>query len=216
MRERAPSGNDTPRLRCLEGKPAPAEVVHDWQRFVALPERVLQGLWEILGPSLGAVNAALEQRAEAFCRLYDVPPADLKASLRVCRFLLTRATSLDLAAEQVAEDVAALSGQRTDAAAWLAARYEAAREIVRRGLVEEAILAHGKVLAGLDWRVDRIEGSDRSVNLASPVVVVTLRLREGDRDERTTFYVTPEALGGIKDAWARIERQLAASTGGAR
>ncbi|KYG04974.1 hypothetical protein BE21_43615 [Sorangium cellulosum] len=205
---RAPAPPEA-RLRCLDGQPAPADVVRDWRRLLDLPDKARQGLWEILAPSLaGAVDAAMEKRAEAFCRLYDLSAPDLQASLRVCRFVLSRASSLDLAATDVAADVAALSGDDARGVVVLS-WYEAAKAVIRRGILEESIFDHGKVLVGLDWRVDRIAGSDRGVHLDAPLAVLTLRLRDGGRDERTTIYVAPPALGQIKEACDRIERMIA-------
>ncbi|WP_437715850.1 hypothetical protein WMF45_05170 [Sorangium sp. So ce448] len=200
------------RLRCLDGQPAPADVVRDWKRFLELPDKARQNLWEILAPSLaGSVDAAMERRAEAFCRLYDLAAPELQASLRVCRFVLSRAGSLDLPAADVAEDIAALSGGDARGGVAVLSWYEAAKAVVRRGILEESIFDHGKVLVGLDWRVDRIAGSDRGVHLDAPLAVLTLRLRDGGRDERTTIYVAPQALGQIKEACDRIERMIAGS-----
>jgi hypothetical protein len=202
----------SPRLHCLGGEPAPAEVVRDWSRLLALPERARQGLWEILAPSLsGGVDATMERRAESFCHLFELPAPDLQASLRVCRFLFTRAGALDLGVHPFSEDLAALSGGDPPAGAIVLSWYEAAKSLVRRGILEKSVLDHGRVLVGLDWRVDRIAGSDRGVHFDAPVALMTLRLREGGGEERTTIYVLPEVLGQIKEAVSRIERLVAAS-----
>lgn len=198
-----------PALSCLAGAAAPAEVLQDWSRLEALPPRALDGLWDLLGPSLAGVDPGLERKAEAFCRLYDIPPDDLRASLRVCRFVLLRAGSVSLPAERVAQDVRSLArGESSPAAQMLISRYDSAKEIVRQGLVEQALLDHGKVLTGVDVRVDRISGSDRAAGLDQPVVLLTLRTREGDRNERTTVYMTPEAFSRIKEAWSRVDALL--------
>lgn len=203
------------RLHCMGGQAAPAEVLSDWQRLSVLPERARQSLWELVEASLGQVDPALERRAEAFCQLYGVPGPDLQSSLRVCRFLLSRAAAINMPAPQMAEDLAALSqGQRPEVAALFLAHYEGAKAIVRRGLIERMILDHGKVLSGLDWRVDKIAASDRGVGMEAPVLVLTLRLRDGDREERSTFYMTPEAFLELKKAWAGIELVLSAGSRG--
>lgn len=198
------------RLRCLGGEPAPAEIVRDFRRFSALPDKARQGLWEILGPSLAsAADAAMEKRAEAFGRLFEVETADLQASLRVCRHLLTRAGSLDMSASDLAEDLAALSAGDGRGAAAILSWYEAAKGLVRRAILEESIFDHGRVLVGLDWRVDRIDGSDRGLRLDAPIALVTLRVRDGGREERTTMYVVPGVIGQLREACDRMERMIA-------
>jgi hypothetical protein len=213
MSEPAGTNGGGLRLHCMAGQPAPAEVVSDFQRLSALPDKARQSLWELVEASLANVDPALERRAEAFCQLYGVPGADVQASLRVCRFLLGRAAALDLPIAKMVEDLAGLSGgQRPETAALILANYEGAKAVVRRGLVERMILDHGKVLTGLDWRVDKIAASARGVGQEAPVVLLTLRLRDGDREERSTFYLTPEAFAQMKNAWTGIEAVLSATT----
>lgn len=183
--------------------------MRDWARFVALPERPRQALWELLGPSLGGVDAEMERRAEAFCRLYGVAPVDLKSTLRVCRFLLTRAAACDLSGEHLAEDTVSLGPGDGQSAATLISGYGAVRGLLRRAVAEEAMFEHGKVLVGLDWRVDRMIASGQAPGLDFPVALFTMRLREGGRDERVTFYVAPEAVAQLKEACGRAERALA-------
>ena len=204
------------RLSCLSGDPAPAEVARDWARLLSLPERARQSLWDVLGPALAkAPVAELDERATAFCRLYGVAPADLEAGLRVCRFLLSRAASLDVPTGQLADDVAALSGGQRDAVPVLLAGYEAVKGSLRREIVEETILDHGKVLVGIDWRVDSLVASDRGAQLDAPVALLTLRLREAGREEKLTAYVVPEAIGQLQQALAKVERVIAAAQKGA-
>lgn len=200
-------------LHCLGGQPAPQEVVSDFQRLSGLPEKARHSLWELVEASLANVDPALERRAEAFCQLYAVPTADVQASLRVCRFLIGRAAALDVPITKMAEDLALLShGERPEVAALLLAHYEAAKAVVRRGLVERMILDHGKVLVGLDWRVDKIAASGRGVGQETPVVLLTMRLRDGEREERNTFYLTPESFAQMKSVWTGIEAVLGATT----
>jgi len=201
--------SQSPRLSCLSGQPAPAEVVSDWQRLLSLPERARAGLWEILGPSLGGVDAEMERRAEAFCRLYELPPSDVKASLRVGRFLLTRAAAQNLPARALAEDLVALGAADGTIAGMLVGGYEAVREGLRRSMAEEALFEHGSVLVGLDWRVDRMVASDSRAELDMPLALMTLRTREGGKDKKTTFYAVPEVIRQIREACERIERALA-------
>jgi hypothetical protein len=203
------------RLHSLAGQPAPQAVLADWQRLTSLPERAQESLWELVEASLSQVDPVLERRAEAFCQLYGVVPTDLQASLRVCRLLLSRAASLNLTTPLLVEDLTVLSaGDLSRIALMIGERFQAAKAQVQRGLVERMILDHGKVLAGLDWRVDRIAAADRGVGLDSPVVLLTLRLRDGDREERNTFYLTPNAFRELKAAMKGIDTVLSATING--
>ncbi|NUP07438.1 MAG: hypothetical protein HOW73_15415 [Polyangiaceae bacterium] len=200
-------------LHCLAGQPAPPAVLSDWQRLTALPERAQPGLWELIESSLADVDPALERRAEAFCQLYGVAPADLQSSLRVCRLVLSRAAALNLSQRLVVEDLGALSnGAPPRIADTIASRYDAAKAVIQKGLVERMILDHGKVLTGLDWRVDRIAAADRGVGMETPVVLLTLQLRDGKREKRNTVYLTTDALRELKNALEGIERVLGAAT----
>ncbi|NUP12385.1 MAG: hypothetical protein HOW73_40590 [Polyangiaceae bacterium] len=205
-------------LHCLAGQPAPPAVLSDWQRLTALPERAQQGLWELVESSLADVDPALERRAEAFCQLYGIAPADLQASLRVCRLVLSRAAALNLAQRLIIEDLGALSrGAPPPIADTLGARYDAVKAVIQKGLVERMILDHGKILTGLDWRVDRIAAADRGVGMDTPVVLLTLHLRDGKREKRNTVYVTTDAVRELKSALEGIERVLgAAASNGAK
>lgn len=207
--------NKGPALHCLRGEGAPEEVVRDWAALHTLPPAAVDGLWELIGPSLSGVDPALERKAEAFCRLYDLGVDAVRSSLRVCRFVLMRASGAGLPLDQLAADLLALSnGEDTAAARMLVTRYEAARQLVRQSVLEQALLDHGKLLVGADVRVDRLAATDRSAGMDQPVILLTLRTREGDRNERTTMYLTPETFSRLKEAWTRIDAMLGGKTEG--
>ena len=202
------------KLLCLGGQVAPPEVLRDWKRFQALAPKAKQNIWEILTPSLPAApdQAEIEKRGEAFCSLYRVSAQELQASVRVCRFLLLQASSLDLSKEFIREDLERLSGENHEGVEVVLSGYEEAKTRMRREILESTLFDHGKVFTGLDWRVDTIAASDRGINLNSPVVLLTLRYREGHRqevrEEAMTLYVVPEALKQLRSVCERIESML--------
>lgn len=195
-------------LHCLQGGPPPAEVVSDWARFGALHPRALGALWDLVEASLATVDPALERRAEAFCQLYETPAEDLRASLRVCRYLLGRAASVDLSRDRFADDLRVLGGVSAGGELLLS-HFEAAKAKLRGALLEQAITTHGKVLAGVDVRVDRILGSDKVGALDAPVALLTLRLHEHEKPERVTFYATPDGVAHLREVLVRAEALLA-------
>jgi hypothetical protein len=126
--------------------------------------------------------------------------------VRACRFLLRRAAAEDLAWPSLAEDLAALVGA-DDAGALgdvLAPGYDTARAHVRSELVRRSLAAHGKLLESVDWRLDFVSTSSWGKNLRIPVVFLTLSYREGDRADRITLQLLPEALQTLKKLWDRI------------
>ncbi len=71
---------------------------------------------------------------------------------------------------------------------------------VRRQLLRGALIDHGNVLEGVDWRVDQVATSSRGGLLREPVGVITLRYRTGGKEERLTVQLVPEALHELQQA----------------
>jgi hypothetical protein len=72
--------------------------------------------------------------------------------------------------------------------------YEAAKVLVRHEIARAALADHGKVVERVDWRVDQVVTSNRGEKLGVPVAVVTLSYREGERRDRITLQLPPQAL----------------------
>ncbi|WP_438044825.1 COMM domain-containing protein [Sorangium sp. So ce128] len=194
-------------LRCLGGAPPPPELTVDLRRLLELPEGARQRLWEALGPSLAEpVPAAVERLLDAFCRRHEVASDALARVLKACRFLIREASKLDLDRAALAADIAALApGQDAEEIqAVLLAGYDQARALVRREIVRGALLDHGKLLTGIDWRIDTIATANRGAKIAAPVVVLTLSYQEGDLRSRITLQATPETLSELQRLCAQI------------
>ena len=65
--------------------------------------------------------------------------------------------------------------------------FDRAKAATREAFVKRAILAHGKVLTGAEWRIDLIRASDRGIGFEAPTVVLTLRHQEGNQEGATTL-----------------------------
>ncbi|WP_437519917.1 hypothetical protein WME79_25450 [Sorangium sp. So ce726] len=194
-------------LRCLGGAPPPPELAVDLRRLLELPEGARQRLWEALGPSLPEpVPAAVERLLDAFCRRHEVASDALARVLKACRFLIREASKVDLDRAALAADVAALApGQDAEEIqAVLLAGYDQARALVRREIVRGALLDHGKLLTGIDWRIDTIATANRGAKIAAPVVVLTLSYQEGDLRSRITLQATPETLSELQQLCAQL------------
>jgi len=191
-------------LHCLGGQPPPPEVRADLALLPRLPAPAQQQLYRVLGPCLGeAVPSSIEKAVEDFCRAFQIDDAALARALRASRFLLREAAARDLPAAAFIEDLARL-GQGEALAEILMPGYEAAKAMVRREILAAALADHGKVVERVDWRVDQVVTSNRGEKLQLPVAVVTLSYREGDRRDRITLQLPPEALRELSAMCQRL------------
>jgi hypothetical protein len=188
-----------PTLQALGGSPAPPGLAPDLAALLTLPEPAREHLWQILGPSLAdPVPAQVEADVERFCVTHDVDREQLGYTIRACRFLIREAASLDLPKDAFAADLAFLSSEAEAIGALLLPRFESAKAFVRREMLRNTIADHGKLLESVSYRVDAPSSSNRSKRLSGRVVSLTLGYREGDRRERVTLQVLPEALAELK------------------
>ena len=159
-------------LHTLGGQPAPAEIARDLALVLELPASARARFWEALGPCLvDPLPDTAEARLDAFCRAHQAPPEQLAPAIKACRFFLLRqAGARNLPRQRFAEDLAALC-PAPELAGLLLAGYDAAVAQVRRELLRGALLDHGNVLEGVDWRVDHVATSSRGGLLRAPVGV---------------------------------------------
>lgn len=205
MSDPKPSRPEGVSLKCLGGALAPPDMAPDLRRFAGLPQAAKRQLWHALGPSLAEpVPPDVERILDAFCARHGVPDDDLARVLKACRFLLRAAVRADLDAAAFGADVDALSGGSDEIRVVLLAGYDAAKALIRREIVKNTVLDHGKLLVGADWRLDRVVSSAHGSNIGAGVAVLTLRYREGDRQERLTLHVLPDALRELRDACDRL------------
>lgn len=210
MSEPDPASSPPPPLQLLGGQPAPPEISLGWKQLQQLPLKALANLWEVLLPVVaGAQGEAVQQQAEAFCRVYGVEEPHLQAVLRLGHFLVTRAAAGNLDTGRFASDLAALAGDDRTGVEVLAQGYEQAKQLARNQILEATLFDHGQVLVGLDWRVDTIVASDRGAELAMPVVTLTFRHRQRDDTRQTTLTVLPQLVTQLRQTCERLESMLA-------
>lgn len=194
------------KLHCLGGSGAPPGIAEDLARLPELPATARQSLWEALGPCLvDPLDQQVEELLSRFCRVHRADDDRVAAVIKACRFLLREACSLDLSRALFAEDLARLSGPDAELAAILLPGYDAAKAQIRAEILRGSLADHGKLLEGIDWRVDYLTTSSRGDKLRIPVALLTLRYREGKRKKRVTLQLLPDA---IKDLRAICDRML--------
>ena len=195
------------RLKCCQDRPAPHAVVEGWKQFLGFPEKAINNFWSILWPALmQPANPNNRQRIESFCGDYGLKENNVVAALRGCDFLMRQAAALDMDAAQFRQDLAALSEGDEQGGEVILSQYEGAKADLRKAIIQESLADHGKVLVGIDWRVDNVTASDRGANLNTTTVLLTLRYRDANRTERITLQLTPEGMKELKlfcDRFAR-------------
>lgn len=192
------------KLHCLGGSPVPAGVAEDLRGILALPTPVQERLWAVLGPSLpDPVPPSAGAEVARFCQAHGVREVDLAPSMRACRFLVRQAAAEDLSPALFLEDLMTLTGERR-IGDMLMAGYDAAKKLVRGEIVRRSLLDHGKLLEGVEWRLDSVLASGQGKNLHVPVVVMTLSYREGERSDRVTLQLLPETLQNLREMLERI------------
>jgi len=199
MTDKHPDDGPANRLHCFHGNPPPAPVVDGWRRFMLFPAAARQNFWRLLGPALlEPADSAHGQRIQAFGQEFALKQEDVVAALRSCDLLMRQACGLDLTAEQLQQDLSRLSAGPPEAANVLLAQYAAVKSELRKQIVQHTLADHGKLLVGIDWRLDQVTASQRGDQLNTQVIFLTLRYRQAERLERVTFQLTAEAMQHLK------------------
>ena len=197
------------RLRCLGGDAAPEDIVADAERANRLSDAAIADLWRVLEPCvLQPMTQALERELGAFCRHFELAEADLGHAIRIASFLLRRAAAVNLSADDFSEDLATVWPQAESLRALLVERYATMVAHLRDSLLAEALLKHGNVLAGLDWRVDRVVADSKAPRLDLPVALITMNYRNRDRSENITLQMTPNQLARAASVFSALAKQV--------
>ncbi|EYF08878.1 Hypothetical protein CAP_2739 [Chondromyces apiculatus DSM 436] len=199
------------RLHALGGEMAPPQIMADLRVVLELPARAKEHFWEALGPCLrDPLPPEMEAHLTRFCEAFGVPDADLGNAIRACRFLLREASLRDLSRGAFADDVARLSAGAAGAAGaeelsgLLLAGFEAAKKVVRGEVLAATLADHGKLVESIEWRTDMVSSSSRGDKIQIPVVWLTLGYREGERRDRISLQLTPEAVQSLKRVCERL------------
>lgn len=186
-------------LHALGGGHAPPGMAADLQKILLLPASARQCFWDALGPCLREpLSPEIEAQLDQFCGAHAIDKALLASAIKACRFLIRRAAAIDLSRALFAEDLDQLAGSAPELAALLLAGYEAGKAFVRREILRRALLDHGKLVEGVNWRVERLTTSDRGDKLDARVVSLTLRYREGEHNQRITLQMLPESIAELR------------------
>ncbi|HEY1694700.1 MAG TPA: hypothetical protein VGG39_21160 [Polyangiaceae bacterium] len=189
-------------LRAAPGIALAPGLAADFARLKTFSHAARKQLYRVLGPMLADPPPDVSAQVGAFCAEFGVSSDDLLRALSACRFLLRQAAAVDLSEEHLREDFARL-GDEGELAESLLPGYEVAVRLVRDELGRAALTDHGKVVERVDWRVDRVEDSNRADRLHLGVLVVTMTHREAGTRERITLHLGADAARELRAACDR-------------
>jgi hypothetical protein len=191
--------SDAPKLNCLGGQETPEEFVTGWKNFLAFPREAQNDFWEVVYQGLTVPSPeVIQQAGRQFCEKYTVDEADGALALQVCVQLISQGTALDLSQEQFRDDLMRLGNDDPVAAEFVASRYQQAKQVLRGALLGTVLADHGKVMTGLNWRVETVQAADRAANLNATVIHLSFQYQEGMEVGRVNLQLTPESLQAIK------------------
>src|SRR5690606_37886621 len=108
----------------------------------------------------------LDARIGRLCRRLEVALEEVGPPLKAARIVLRAAAAMDMGRESIAGDLAVLGVRDGDD---LLDAYDKARAAVRAEVVQASLVAHGRVLMGVEWRIDTLGASNRGRKLNVPV-----------------------------------------------
>jgi hypothetical protein len=188
------SDTEQPTLHLLDGHAAPPELRAGIAHVAKLPAGLHDNFQELLFPNLAALpEDQLDNRIARLCRRDDLPADVIVPAIKTVRFVFRSSAVHDLDATQLVEDLTSL-GVDSAVLELLVPLYEKAKPDLRREIAQAAILAHGKVMAGIEWRMDTIGSSNAGRSINSPVALMTFRYQDGNDMGRVTMQLLPDMV----------------------
>jgi hypothetical protein len=187
------------KLHALGGAMTPPDLGADLLRLLAMPTEAQARLWQALGPCLGdTLTAETEKVLDTFCATHGAAEDDVARVVKASRFLVQSAAKLDVPADRLRADLEALCPDAPRVSQVILAGYDKAKAQIRKRLTAAALLGHGSLLVGAEWRVDTVEASSQGARLGTRVALLTLQIREGDETRRTTIQVLPDMAAELR------------------
>ena len=186
-------------LHCLSGAEATEQLLQGWQGLEGFSPQVAEGFWELLAsflqePGHPAHNNLLEEFREANVLEGEI----LIGALETCDALITSAIVLNMKDTLLHEDAQVLAGENTQRCIDLVRSYASLRPALRQRSLDATLADHGKLLTGLDWRLDRVEASGRGTQLDANVLFLTLSYQEGEEAKKISLQLNEGGLRLLK------------------
>jgi hypothetical protein len=198
-------GASSPELRAFEGGQAPPAVNSAWAAYCGYEEPLRRELPQLIRDILVSPNdEANNGRFKAFCSHFKIPNEALSSTIEGLNLLIGQATALALQPDDLRADLLSLGGSEPSYCDPIVELYKIVHPVLRARLVDESLADHGRLLVGVDWRVDELKVSDRGVGLDTSVMHLTLRYREGRETSRISLQLVPEMARRLRDACVRV------------
>ena len=177
-----------PKLHSLDGADAPAELGPALRQLAELSHDEQTKFHEILNQILEQIpEDQLDNRIVRFCRRAELDAKKMVAPLKAVRFLFMVAGVNNVEPALLRDDLAALCPEVPLLGDVLMPSYQSALPKMREALVTASLHAHGRVLTGMEWRLDTMGSSSRGRDLNFPVALLTLHYQ--DRQEPGSFTI---------------------------
>ena len=191
------------RLRSFEREP-PSGLAVALRVIADLPTEVRAKLAELIPELLELMpEDQLDNRIVRHCRKLELDPARLAPPLKSARFLFRIAASNAASPEDVAADLEALV-PGAPLAEWLVPLYESVLPALRQEIAMASLAAHGKVLSGIEWRIDAIAASNRGRGIQLPVAMLTFDYRDRNQPGSVTLQLLPSMVKELRDVCERL------------
>ena len=196
-------------LVAFNGGPAPAVILSAWESYCGFDELARRELPSLLhGVLEGPEDPANNGRFKAFCGHFGISSDVLGGVVQGLNQLIGQASALGLEPDALHQDLlslgSSLHSNPSSIAEPIVQLYTVVQPRLRARLVDETLAEHGRLLIGVDWRVDELKISDRGVGLDTSVMHLTLRYREGDETSRVSFQLVPEMARRLRDVCSRV------------
>lgn len=190
---------DGPRLACLDGRPADAELVASMTDLAALPARAFDLLPELVATRLDVLpDDQRDAKLARLCRRDELDVSVARPAIVALASLLRAAAASNVERASLEADLEKL-GIRSPLVEVLLALYEERVGGLRDEIVRATIAAHGPVLTGAEWRIDTLGSSSRGRELDVPIALVTFQYQDGRESKRLTVQMLPEAVHGLRE-----------------
>ncbi len=196
-----------PRLHCLGGEPAPADLAAHLLRLRELPEGARRELWRALDPCLGeTIDKEAERALDAFSARHGLTVDELGSVIKACRFLVRSAAQRDTSKAELGQDLDALTNGHALTKEILVSGLDAAKSRLRQEIVKKTISDHHRLVVGVDWELEQVVASSRGEKLGLGLAALTFRYREGEEEKRITLHLLPDGVRAVAAACQRLVR----------
>jgi hypothetical protein len=208
--------SEFPRLRCLDGGQPPANLIQDWRAYQGLKAAARNALLEFIQQVYSLpLGRELAERVAKLAHQIGIEPIRAQNVLNSCRFLMGQGVYAGTSAEDFRKDLELLSPKTSDGVDEFVAHYEHFAPFRRGEVIQKSLLDHGKVMTGVDWRIQTVHASSHANLLETPVVLLTLNYASGSddrsRNDSVSVQIPAEDVGRLRKTLESIEASLSNS-----